>query len=188
MRKAQPAIDRRQALADDLLTELTSWSPRERIGAFRKWHRGALSLVHLNVLTLLEAEGPLSMGRLAEALDVSVASATGIVSRMLARGVVERRHDAGDRRVVLVHLTPRGARVFQNLEQHHRARLASLLELLSEDELAGFLLGLRSLHAARVRLPETAVDWPASDAEGDPSGPAPVVASVAPSASLEPAR
>ena len=159
IRKAPPPASRRESLADDLLTELTSWTPRERIGAFRKWQRGALSLVHLNVLTLLEAEGPLSMGHLAEALDVSVASATGIVSRMMTRGVVERRHDADDRRVVLVHLTPRGARVFQNLEQHHRARLARLLELLSEEELAGFLLGLRSLHAARTRLPESEFEW-----------------------------
>lgn len=159
-----PAPGRRKTLADDLLNELTSWTPRERIGAFRKWHRGALSLVHLNVLTLLEADGPLSMGHLAEALDVSVASATGIVSRMMARGVVERRHDADDRRVVLVHLTERGARVFQNLEQHHRERLAKLLDQLSEQELTGFLLGLRSLRAARAKMTDDESEWPTEGA------------------------
>ncbi len=144
----------RAELADDLVRELTSWTPRERMGAFRRWQHGALSLVHLNVLTLLEAEGPLSMGRLAEALDVSVASTTGIVARMTARGVIERRHDADDRRVVLVHLTPRGTRVFQNLEQHHRQRLARLLDQLSEDEMTGFLVGLRAMRAARARMPD----------------------------------
>ena len=144
----------RAELADDLIRELTSWTPRERMGAFRRWQHGALSLVHLNVLTLLEAEGPLSMGRLAEALDVSVASTTGIVARMTARGVIERRHDADDRRVVLVHLTPRGTRVFQNLEQHHRQRLARLLDQLSEDEMTGFLMGLRAMRAARARMPD----------------------------------
>jgi DNA-binding MarR family transcriptional regulator len=144
----------RAELADDLVRELTSWTPRERMGAFRRWQHGALSLVHLNVLTLLEAEGPLSMGRLAEALDVSVASTTGIVARMTARGVIERRHDADDRRVVLVHLTPRGTRVFQNLEQHHRQRLARLLDQLSEDEMTGFLMGLRAMRAARARMPD----------------------------------
>lgn len=144
----------RAELADDLVRELTSWTPRERMGAFRRWQHGALSLVHLNVLTLLEAEGPLSMGRLAEALDVSVASTTGIVARMTARGVIERRHDADDRRVVLVHLTPRGTRVFQNLEQHHRQRLARLLDQLTEDEMTGFLVGLRAMRAARARMPD----------------------------------
>ena len=149
-----PQAAGRAGLADDLVRELTSWTPRERMGAFRRWQHGALSLVHLNVLTLLEAEGPMAMGRLAEALDVSVASATGIVARMTARGVVERRHDADDRRVVLVHLTPRGTRVFQNLEQHHRQRLARLIDQLSEDELTGFLMGLRALRAARARTPD----------------------------------
>ena len=131
------------------------------MGAFRAWHRGALSLVHLNVLTVLEADGPMSMGRLAEALDVSVASATGIVSRMMARGVVERRHDTLDRRVVVVHLTSAGSRIFQALEHHHRERLAELLEQLTEGEMAGFLLGLRALHAARARMAASALACPA---------------------------
>jgi hypothetical protein len=49
----------RQALADDLLDELTAWSPRDRGGMLKTWHRGALSLIHLNVLTVLEVQGPL---------------------------------------------------------------------------------------------------------------------------------
>ncbi len=148
---APGAPGRRRKLADELIEELMS-TPREKMNAYRAWHRGALSLVHLNVLSVLEAEGPISMGRLAEALDVSVASATGIVSRMTTRGVVERRHDAADRRVVLVHLTEAGANVNQSLEAHHRERLGQLLEQLSAEEMAGFLLGLRAMHAARARL------------------------------------
>jgi hypothetical protein len=46
---------------DDLIEELTTWAPRDRLRAFRAWHRGALSLIHLSVLALLEAEGPVSM-------------------------------------------------------------------------------------------------------------------------------
>ena len=148
---ASAAPSRRRKLADELIEELVS-TPREKMNAYRAWHRGALSLVHLNVLSVLEAEGPISMGRLAEALDVSVASATGIVSRMTTRGVVERRHDSADRRVVLVHLTAAGANVNQSLEVHHRERLGELLEQLSAEEMAGFLLGLRAMHAARARL------------------------------------
>jgi len=161
------ASGRRARLADDLVRELTSWAPRERMGAFRRWQHSDLSLVHLSVLTVLEAEGPLSMGRVAEELDVSVASATGIVARMAARGVVERRHDADDRRVVLVHLTARGTKVFQNLEAHHRKRLATLLEQLSEDEMEGFLLGLRALRAARAR---SEAQGPPSSAAAKPAG------------------
>jgi DNA-binding MarR family transcriptional regulator len=159
--------DRHRRLADDLAKELASWSPRERMGAFKAWHRGALSLVHLNVVTVIEAEGPLSMGRLAEALDVSVASVTGIVSRMEGRGLVERRHGEDDRRVVLVHATEAGARIFRDIEGRRREGLARLLEKLTDEQLDGFLAGLRLLRAAHAEL----VAGAASDRPSDPSGP-----------------
>lgn len=142
----------RQVLADDLLYELTEWSPRDRVGMFRGWHRGALSLIHLNVLAVLEAQGPLSMGQLADGLDVSDASATGIIERMERRGLVERRHATDDRRLVQVHLLEAGSSVFSDLQAHRREHLHRLLQELSDAELAGFLAGLRAMRAARVRL------------------------------------
>jgi DNA-binding MarR family transcriptional regulator len=149
---------RHQRLAGELAAELASWNPRERMGAFKAWHRGALSLVHLNVVSVLEAEGPLSMGRLADALDVSVASVTGIVSRMEQRGLVERRHAEGDRRVVLVHATQAGACIFRDIEEHRREGLARLLERLTDEQLDGFLAGLRVLRAAHAELAATRAD------------------------------
>jgi len=122
------------------------------MGAFKAWHRGALSLVHLNVVSVIEAEGPLSMSRLAEALDVSVASVTGIIGRMEERGLVERRHGEADRRVVLVHLTDAGGRLFQEVEEHRREGLARLLEQLTDEQLAGFLAGLRVLRSAHAEM------------------------------------
>lgn len=164
--------DRRRRLADDLVNELTTWTPRERMGTFQAWHRHSLSLVHLSVLAALEARGPLSMSQAAEALDVSIASATGIVDRMEKRHLVVRRHAADDRRVVLVDLADAGRQVFRDLEAQRRLHLGRLLEELSEDELAGFLGGLRALRAARVRLHETA----ANRDPGMDTGPTPAAA------------
>jgi DNA-binding MarR family transcriptional regulator len=78
----------RQGVAGEVLDELTSWNPRERMDEFRTWVAGSLSLIHLHVLSRLEADGPVSMTHLAEALDVSVASVTGIVDRLEGRGLV----------------------------------------------------------------------------------------------------
>jgi DNA-binding MarR family transcriptional regulator len=147
------SLERRRATADDLLDALTSWGPRERMNMLTSWHRGSLSLIHLLVLTILEAEGSLSMSHLAEALDVSVASATGIVDRLERRGLVARHHSTDDRRVILVRLTDQGRTVFSHLEQLRRARLTLLVEGLSDDELRGFLTGLRAMRAAARRLP-----------------------------------
>ncbi|HEY5486032.1 MAG TPA: MarR family transcriptional regulator [Candidatus Limnocylindrales bacterium] len=142
----------RQALERELLEEMTGWSPRDRGGVFKSWHQHALSLVHLNVLTALEAEGPLSMKRLAEAMDVSDASATGIVDRMEKRGLVERRHGTEDRRVVRVHTTEAGFQVFRDMATHRREGLTKVLAELTQEEMASLLVGMRAIHAARRRL------------------------------------
>jgi DNA-binding MarR family transcriptional regulator len=140
----------RKRIVDDLLQELTSWGPRERAGAFRQWLRVSLSLVHLHVLTVLEADGPLAMSKLAEALDVSVASATGIVDRMEQRGLVERRREPDDRRVVLVHPTDKGNSVFRDMAMERRKHLALLLDRMTDAELEGFLTGLRAMRRVRT--------------------------------------
>ncbi len=148
----------RQQLADELLDELTSWKPRDWLQTFKRWQRGSLSLVHLNVVAILEQNGPTSMSQLADATDVSVASMTGIVSRMEQRGLVERRHAEEDRRLVVVHLSTRGAAVFERVELHRRDRLQRLLRELDEEQMAGFLAGLRGLREARARLAATEPD------------------------------
>ena len=142
----------RRRSIDEVLAELTAWSPREREGAFRGWLRSSISLVHLHVLTVLESSGPLPMGRLAEALDVSVAAATGIVDRMEERRLVERRPGPDDRRVVLVHATRRGARVFEALGGERRKRLRPILERMTPDELDAFLVGLRAMRRIRLEV------------------------------------
>lgn len=142
----------RETLINGLVDEMTSWNPRERMDAFRSWLKGSLSLIHLHVLTVIEADGPLSMSRVAETLDVSVASATGIVGRMEERGLVERRHSTTDRRVVLVHPTGTGRAVFQELNDARRVHLSEVLGRLADDELAALLTGLRAMRTAKNAL------------------------------------
>jgi len=119
----------RSALERELLEEMTGgqlatgWS-------LKTWHRHSLSLVHLNVLTAWR-RGTAFDEAPAEVMDVSDASATGIVDRMEKRGLVERRHGTGDRRVVLVHLTDAGAQVFGDLVALRRTMLSKVLGELS---------------------------------------------------------
>jgi DNA-binding MarR family transcriptional regulator len=143
----------RETLIAELVEEMTSWKPRERMHAFRSWLKGSLSLIHLHVLTILEADGPLQMSHLAETLDVSVASATGIIGRMEERGLVERHHDELDRRVVIVRPTAAGVAVFRDMAAERRRHLTDMLARLTDEELAALLIGLRAIRAARVAHP-----------------------------------
>ena len=143
-------------LVQEVVDELSSWNPREFVAAFQRWHQGQVSLVHLNVLMLLSATGPMSMSRLAEALDISVASITGVVDRMEARGLVERRRDTEDRRVIMVTPAEGGDRIFREIDRRRRQSLGLLLNNLSRDELVGLLNGHRALRAARQELARAA--------------------------------
>jgi len=142
----------RQRRVDDLLDELTSHNPAQMLRSMRRWPSGPVSLVHINVLSVLDLDGPLPMRSLAEALDVSQASATGIVDRMEQRGLIERRRDDEDRRVIRVALREDGRRLIEGVAAERRERLHVLLNELTDDELDGFLKGTRALREARERL------------------------------------
>jgi DNA-binding MarR family transcriptional regulator len=138
-------------LRSELLEELMSYSPAAVMRVMRRRPGGAISLVHLNVLSVLEHEGPQPMRALAEALDVSSASATGIVDRMEERGLVVRVRDSQDRRVIRVALTDEGRSILGGLTAERREALGELLDELTDEEAAGFLLGARAMRRARER-------------------------------------
>jgi DNA-binding MarR family transcriptional regulator len=142
----------RATLISQVLDEVAAHAPFRNMRSMRHWPSGPLSLVHLHVLMQLVEEGPLPMRTLAETLDVSQASATGIVDRMEQRGLVERRRDDEDRRVVRVALTDAGRSLIAGIGAERRGHLAMLLDELSDDDLAAFLRGSRALRRARERF------------------------------------
>jgi DNA-binding MarR family transcriptional regulator len=144
--------DTRAANTRAILDEFSATDPRERMTMFRRWLAGSMSIVQLFVLASLESDGALPMGKVAEALDVSVASATGIIDRMEQRGLVERGQQPDDRRIVLVLPTPAGRAVLNDLDEHRRAGITRILERFTDDELSAFVKGLRAMSAARAAL------------------------------------
>lgn len=91
-----------------------------------------LSEAQCEVLQALDPGAPVAMCRLADALGCDPSNVTGIIRRLEARGLVERRADERDRRVKKLVLTVRG--------QQQRARF---LERLAEPP-----AGIRRLSAA----------------------------------------
>ncbi|HEY5488744.1 MAG TPA: MarR family transcriptional regulator [Candidatus Limnocylindrales bacterium] len=153
----------RDELVGDVLEALNQISFRDFQGALKRWHEGTLSLVHLNVLMLLRARGPLTMTHLAELIDVSVASATGIVDRMEKKGVIVRRRSEEDRRVVEVLVNESGELIFSSMQAERQVRLNQLLAEIKDEDLAALLQGLRAFGEARQRLmsqvPEEGRNW-----------------------------
>jgi DNA-binding MarR family transcriptional regulator len=157
-----PPVD---GLRAALLDELTGYVPGKQMHLLRHWPGGRMSLVHLNVLFALSTEGSLPMNGLAEMLDVSQASATGIVDRMEQRGLVTRERDAEDRRVVRVVLTREGEGLIEQLAANRRDKLAQLLDTLAEDDAAALLRGLIAMRRAREALHAQAPSMPNPSSE-----------------------
>jgi DNA-binding MarR family transcriptional regulator len=99
-------------------------------------------------MSLLEAKGPIPMGRIAELIGVALPNATGLVSRMQERDLVERLRSETDRRVVLVRLTPAGRAILRKLELVRRRRLALALAQLTTAQRDALLHAIHTLRAA----------------------------------------
>jgi DNA-binding MarR family transcriptional regulator len=89
-----------------------------------------LSLPQSFALQQLNPEGrPESMRALAQSLQVDPSAITGLVDRLEAKGLVERRPDPDDRRVKALVLTARGKRVRAHLRRIIEEPPASLSRL-----------------------------------------------------------
>jgi DNA-binding MarR family transcriptional regulator len=163
----------REALVAALIEELGSWSAAERREAFEEWLRRSVSLTHLLVLAILDTRGPIAVSRLAGVLDVSVPSATGIVSRLEKGGLATRiRGAATDLRIVQVEITDEGRRILDELGAQQHRYLERLLDAVAAEDLRIVLEAARILKDARVRLGRQEADgMMASGAGKVPAGP-----------------
>ncbi|MFF9274101.1 MarR family winged helix-turn-helix transcriptional regulator [Streptomyces griseosporeus] len=115
----------------------------------------ALTGAQAKLLGLLTLE-PLPMRKLAHKLKCEPSNVTGIVDRLEARGLVERRPDPADRRVKVAVATDEGRRIARTLRDSLRFAREPLAALTEQERLA-----LRDL--LRRMLGEDA-----ADAAGDP--------------------
>lgn len=139
-----------------ILTEVTGWVAELRCASMSRIVQGHVSLSQMHVLWLLQHHGAMSMGRLAELLDVSMSNATGLIDRMDEHGLIERVRVPDDRRVVLVKPTTAGLQALSETETSKRERMRSVLGRLPASERPIVLAALRSLRRALSAEAETA--------------------------------
>lgn len=120
--------------------------------------RLGLSMAQLNILYTLKRCGEMPMSRLAEMLNVSLSSATGLIDRIEERGLVERSRVPEDRRIVLIRVTAAGERLLGELDGLSDELLRSVLGRLRRSELAAIGSAFASIRDALAdvagRLPD----------------------------------
>ncbi len=123
-RQLERVVDLQRRIHISLLSSLTE-----------NWMAVDYTMPQLKVLLCLLINGPYRMGNLASALGVSTATTTGIVNRLVSRGVVARSHGSQDRRVVTCFLSPAGEGVISALWTARFNVYRELFSSLSPEEL-----------------------------------------------------
>jgi MarR family transcriptional regulator, organic hydroperoxide resistance regulator len=95
-----------------------------------------LSFQQSMALMRLEPDAPLPMSALAQALQCDNSNVTGIVDRLEAAGLAERRPAERDRRVKAVVLTPKGESVRDEVRRRAGKPPPELAALSEEDAVA----------------------------------------------------
>jgi DNA-binding MarR family transcriptional regulator len=94
-----------------------------------------LNRTDFRCLDVLQREGPLTAGRLADATGLTTGAMTTALDRLERAGYARRVRDATDRRRILVELTPQAGRQAGQFYVEHIAQAERLYHRYSADEL-----------------------------------------------------
>ena len=106
-----------------------------------------------SALSVLVFGGPRSLGALAAAEGVKPPSMTRVVQELVAAGLVKRRTDREDRRVVRLEATAKAVRILKEGRARRAALLAEWLGQLDENEFAKIEAALPALERTSGRPP-----------------------------------
>jgi DNA-binding MarR family transcriptional regulator len=135
------------ALVDQIIAVVgEALSEMKCIGSERMLRSG-LSMSHWHLLVLLARHGEMSMSRIAEVHGISLSNATGLVDRLVERGLVDRSRLDDDRRVVVVRVSDAGRRTLAEvdlLRDDLVRRAVAQLDATQLERLAAALADVRS--------------------------------------------
>lgn len=98
------------------------------------WNDSDLTLTQMRALAITQLHQPLTVGALSLVMRMSLASGSALADRLVRAGMVTRRHDADDRRQVLLELTLEGAALLRNIEARSRAKMRRAVAAMEPHE------------------------------------------------------
>jgi DNA-binding MarR family transcriptional regulator len=118
----------------DEIEELLAEFRRLSLGSSVPGSGTELTLTQLRGLGIVQLRQPLTVGALAAALGMSLASGSALADRLVRAGLLQRRHDPEDRRQVLLELSAAGVRFVRRIEGRERTRLRKAVAAMTGHE------------------------------------------------------
>lgn len=107
-----------------------------------------LTMQQVRLMAVLHRDGPTSGHALADELAVSTPTVSGMVDRLVERGILERRSDDRDRRVRLVALTAHGEQLVTSVHEAGWRIGRTLMDRMELADLRALAQGLAALAGA----------------------------------------
>jgi DNA-binding MarR family transcriptional regulator len=120
----------------------------------------SLTLPQFRMLVVLDAQGPSSLARMAEHLDVNPSTALRMVERLSASGMVEKIPNPDNRREVRLRLTPSGWQVVRQVTENRRGQIAAIVEAMEPADREDLISALRKFTEAGGEPPADAPELP----------------------------
>jgi DNA-binding MarR family transcriptional regulator len=111
---------------------------------------GQLGQRHVGMLITIAISGPMSVSELARRTQMTVAHASLVVGELARAGLVDRDHDPGDRRRIIVSLSDAARPAVAEMRTRNAKPLISFLSQLDESQAEAFISNL-SLLLAQLR-------------------------------------
>jgi DNA-binding MarR family transcriptional regulator len=125
---------RLEASARELVTHLDRAMRRLVLVSDEQGSRERFSRSEIAVVETLGAEGAMSMGELGARVRLPLSTATRVVDRLVARGMLQRERPEDNRRVVRVALATGGQDLYQGAVRGRIAGAQRMLERLTQGE------------------------------------------------------
>ena len=99
----------------------------------------------MHVIEAIGIQEPENMSTIARTLSVTVGPLTIAMNSLVKKGYVIRQRGQTDRRVVYISLSEKGKAAYQHHARFHQEMIQSIVEQLTEDELAALTKALTCL-------------------------------------------
>jgi DNA-binding MarR family transcriptional regulator len=117
----------------------------------------SVTLPQFRLLVVLDTRGPLKLSALAEHLGVNPSTATRMVDRLIAVGMVARDINPASRREVVVRLTGAGSRLVRQVTEQRRSEISGIVARMPARSRQGLVTGLTAFAEAGDKPPTSGV-------------------------------
>lgn len=135
-------MDREREI-EEVVKLITHFFSVPRRKSFERWQKLKLTMPQMKVLMLIACKGEVPVGKLAEVMGVKASNITFILDQLEAKGLILRKSDQSDRRVVLGSLTDEGRRILEQSGKEWKEYWKAVLADLSGEEVRKVKEGLR---------------------------------------------